>query len=71
MGRLVSSTNFGCVRDRASRLVLAGHHGYDLCVVLGERDAMPGMQINSRQGTTGAHRAGLPPVSLPVWEAVQ
>ena len=29
------------------------------------------MWINSRQGTTGAHRAGLLPVSLPVWEAVQ
>ncbi len=61
----------GCVRDRASRLVLAGHHGYDPCDVWGERDAVPGMWINSRQGTTGAHRAGLPPVSLPVWEAVQ
>ena len=61
----------GCVRDRASRLVLAGHHGYDPCVVWGERDAVPGMRINSRQGTTGAHGAGLPPVSLPVWQAVQ
>ncbi len=61
----------GCVRDRASRLVLAGHHGYDPSVVRGERDAVPGMWVNSRQGTTGAHRAGLPPVSLPVWEAVQ
>ena len=60
-----------CVSDRASRLVLAGHHGYDPCDVWGERDAVPGMWINSRQGTTGAHRAGLPPVSLPVWEAVQ
>jgi hypothetical protein len=37
----------------------------------GERDAVPGMWINSRQGTIGAHRAGLPPVSLPLWEAVQ
>jgi hypothetical protein len=42
-----------------------------IAVLFGERDAVPGMRINSRQGTTGAHRAGLPPVSLPVWEAVQ
>jgi hypothetical protein len=25
---------------------------------------------NSRLGTIGAHHAGLPPVSLPLWEAV-
>jgi hypothetical protein len=70
-GRFARVLVNGCVRDRASRLVLAGHHGYDPCVVWGERDAVPGMQINSRQGTTGAHGTGLPPVSLPVWEAVQ
>jgi hypothetical protein len=48
-----------------------GRHGYDPSVVRGERDAVPGMWINSRQGTTGAHRAGLPPISLLMWEAVQ
>ena len=68
---IARTSSFGCVRYRASRLVLAGHHGYDPSVVRGERDAVLGMWVSSRQGTTGAHRAGLPPVSLPVWEAVQ
>jgi hypothetical protein len=55
------------LRQRSRQpLGLACHHGYDPCVVWGERDAMPGMRINSRQGTTRAHSAGLPSVSLPV-----
>jgi len=37
----------------------------------GERDPVPGMWINSRQGATGTHGAGLAPVSLPMWQAVQ
>jgi hypothetical protein len=52
----------GCVRDRASSLVLADHHGYDPCVAWGERDAAHGIRINSRQGTTRAHGTGLPPI---------
>jgi hypothetical protein len=41
----------GCVRDRARSSVLANHHSYDPCVAWGERDAVPGMRIDSRQET--------------------